>query len=322
MDFKKIFEAFPPPVFLSMPFSGMSISDSAIRLIKFNQKNKRLNIEKFAEKTLSPGIISGGQINNTQELINIVTEIKNSLKIDYVKVSLPEEKGYLFTGKLPKVPVSEVKSGVESKMEENVPVPPGELIFDYKVMENAEKDRLDIVVSSLPISVVDNYVEVMQGAGLKMLSLEIESQAVARALLKKDNQETVLLIHFGVGKVGLYVVVNRLVHFTSTVQLKSSGSDSLDQLCQEIKRLFSYWHSLKENLGREDRKISEIILSGENISEEISSYISTYNIVKVTQGNVWTNVLDIEESVPEINFSDSLKYAAAIGLALPSKYLI
>lgn len=321
MNLKAIFEAFPPPKFLDIPYSGLAVSDSAIRVLKFGKKNKKLFIEKYAERPLPVGVITNGQINNSDEVVKALSEVKSDLKLDYIKVSLPEEKGYLFTAKIPKVSVSELKSAIESKMEENVPVSPGELIFDYKVTENIDKDRLDIIVSSLPISVVDTYIEVVQKAELKMISLEIESQAISRALLKPDSKDTNLLVHFGLGKVSSYIVVNRSVHFTSTTPLKGTGSDSLDQLSQDIKRLFGYWHSLKENVGREDRKVSQVILSGENISDDIVSYISTHNQIKVSIGNVWTNVFDIEESVPEINFKDSLRYVMAVGLALPTKVL-
>lgn len=319
---KSIFESFPPPGFLNIPFSGMSISDSAVRVIKFKKSNKRLSIEKYSEKYLTQGTITGGQINNKEELIKVITEIKNDLGLDYVKVSLSEEKGYLFTTKIPLVEEIDIKSAIESKIEENVPVPPGELIFDFKIKENKEKDRLDVVVSALPISVVETYVEVIQNAGLEMLSLEIESQAIARTLIEPHDKKTVLIIHFGQGKAGLYVVVNRVVHFTSTIQFRSDSAESADQLSQEIKRLYAYWHTLKENVGREERKISEIIVCGESVSENTISYISTHNQTKVSLGNVWTNVLNVDEKVPEIAFADSLKFTASVGLALPSKSLI
>ncbi|MFZ2522988.1 MAG: hypothetical protein WAW92_01220, partial [Minisyncoccia bacterium] len=263
-----------------------------------------------------------GLINDTEEIKKVLIDIKNDLRLEFVKVSLPEERGYLFTAKIPIVSRKEVKNAIEAKMEENVPVPPGELIFDYKIKENIEKERLDIVVSSLPISVVDSYVESIQGSGLKMLSLQIESQAIASSLIKEGSNETVLIIHHNQGKVSLYVVVGRIVHFTSTIQLKGNGSDGLDQLSQEVKRLFSYWHLLKENVDRDDRKISEIILSGEGAKEEVVSHLSANNHTKTSLGNVWSNIFNLEETVPEINFNDSLKYAPAIGLALPEKTLI
>ena len=322
MNLIKIFDAFPTPKFLSIPYAGLSISDNAVRSIKFGKKGSKLYVEKFAKKILAPGVITSGEVNNKDELINAIESIKKELNLEYVKVSLPEEKGYLFTAKIPVVPEAEVKSAIEAKMEENVPISPAELIFNYKITPNLEKERLDIVVSTLPISVVDTYVDVIEKSGLKMISLEIESQAIARALVKPDDKETLLIVHFGLGKVSLYVVSERVVHFTSTVPLKSDSSEGLDVLSQEIKRLFAYWHTLKMNIGREDRKLEGIVVCGENIKDNIVSYLSSRAEVKVSLGNVWTNVLNVEESVPEITFNDSLEYVASVGLALPSNTLI
>ncbi len=322
MIFNKIFDAFPTPKFLGIPYAGLSISDYAVRAMKFDKKGGKLIIEKYSEKLLPPGVISSGKVNNKEELTHIIELLKNELKLDYVKVSLPEEEGYLFTAKIPMVKQNEVKSTIEAKIEENIPVPTAELIFNYKITPNPQKERLDIVVSALPISVVDTYIEIIHGAGLRMVSLEIEPQAVARALIKRKNKDTLLIVHFGLGKASLYVVSERVVHFTSTIPLKGDSTESLDMLSQEIKRLFTYWHTLKMNIGREDRKLEEVLLCGENIKESFTSYFSSHVEVKVSFGNVWTNVMNVEEGVPEINFNDSLKYVASVGLALPTNVLI
>ena len=201
----KIFEAFPTPKFLDVPFAGLSISDSAVRCIQFGRRGAGLYIEKYAEKNVPPGVITSGQVNNKDELVEILKTLKKDLNLNYVKISLPEEKAYLFTAKIPVVREDEVKSAIESKIEENVPVPPGELTFDYKLVPHLEKQHLDVVVSTFQISVVDSYVEIAENASLSLLSMEIESQAITRALLPVDNLGTVLVVHFGKEKVGLYV---------------------------------------------------------------------------------------------------------------------
>ena len=310
MNLKKIFQAFPPPKFLDIPFAGLSIHDSAVRLIKFGKKDEKLFIEKYAEKALPPGAINSGEVNNKEELIHVLETLKKEHGLDYVKVSMPEEKAYLFAAKIPKVGDGEIKSAVESKIEENVPVPPGELIFDYRVVDSSQSDILHVVVSNLPISVVDKYVEIVNLAGLTPLSLEIESQAIARALISPDSTDTVLIVNFGADKVGLYVASSRVIHFTSTIQTKGNVAADQEFLLHEIKKLYTYWHTLKDNVDNPSKKIQEIIICGENIPDE------------VVLGNVWTNAFDVNADIPTITFNDSLKYVTAVGLALPTKTLI
>lgn len=322
MVFNKIFDIFPPPKFLSPPFAGISISDTFIRCVKFGRKEGKLFIEKYAEREINPGFITSGQINNKEEVVKILMALKKDLNLDYVKISLPEEKAYLFTAKIPIVKQNEVRSAIESKIEENVPVSPSELTFDYKLIDHRKEDHLDVVVSVLPTNIVDAYVNLSESAGLSLLSLEIESQATARSLLTSNNSGVVLIVNFDIGKVGLYVIRDSVVHFTSTVLLKDKASSSFDFLSQEIKKLYVYWHTLKENLNKEDRKIKEIIICGEDFGDNAVQYFTTQNQTKSSLGNVWTNALDVNNTVPPISFKDSLRFAVSAGLALPQDILI
>ncbi|MFA5888899.1 MAG: pilus assembly protein PilM [Candidatus Paceibacterota bacterium] len=325
MNLKRISNIFPSPRFLSLPFAGLSISDSAIHCVQFSGGKKPLHIEKYTERALPADVIVSGQINDKEALVDILKVLKKDLKLGRVKVSLPEEKAYLFTAKIPRVTQEEIRSAIESKMEENVPVSPNELTFDYKIIDRSQKEYLIVSVSTLPITLVDLYVEIFEKAELPLLSLEIESQAIARSLLRRENPEnldTVLIVNFGPEKVGLYVVVDRVVHFTSTVSIKGESSKALDFLSQEIKRLYVYWHTLKQNAGRPEKKINQIIVCGEGFKDEIVSYLSTSSQTPTVLGNVWTNAFDVNTEVPEILFTDSLRYATSVGLALPSSILI
>lgn len=320
--FNKRLSYFPPPKFLDIPFAGLYISDIAIHCIKFVRKGKEYKIEKYIEKPIPSGVLTSGQVNNKEVFVSLLKDLSKELDLNYVKVSLPEEKAYLFTAKIPIVSQNEIRDAIEKKIEENVPVPPGELLYDYKFVDYATKDYLGIVVSALPISVIETYVDVVSSAGLSILSLEIESQAISRALLSPSQTETVLIIHFGIEKVGLYVVSDRIVHFTSTINTKGEGKNNPDFLSHEIKKLEKYWSGLKENVDKPEKKINSIIVCGEKFPDSLVSYLSTNNQMKVLVGNVWTNAFDINTTVPDISFVDSLKYAGAIGLALPSDILI
>ncbi len=320
--FGKLFDAFPPPKFLDLPFFGLHISDLSIRAIKFTKGDDMLVIEKYKSVPIPPRIITSGQIENKEELIKILQELKKDLGIVYARVSLPEEKAYLFTAKIPIVKEVEVRSAIESKIEENVPVSPTELVFDYKLFDHRQKDHLDVVVSTLPIAIVDQYVEILEAADISPLSLEIESQAIVRSLIQPDTASTTLIVNFSPEKVGLYVESYRVIRFTSTIPTKGEVASNPSFLLQEIKKLFTYWHTLKENVDKPKFKISQVIICGESFDESIVSYLSSHLETPVLLGNVWVNAFDINSFVPSIEFNESLKYAGAIGLALPDDILI
>ncbi len=321
--YKKILDAFPPPNFLNIPYVGISISDSFVRSIKFGRNNRSLFVEKFSEKAIPRGIVEGGRINDTEGLVKILKEIKKEMNAKYARVSLPEEKAYLFETEIPHVVKEEIRSTIEFKIEENVPLKVAEVDFDYVITEqNRQTGNLTVVVSALPAKAVDAYAEAVSKAGISLLSLEIVSQAVARALLPYGTREANLILHFGLDKVGLYVVSSGIVSFTSTVSTKGENLSNRNFLLGEIKRVCGYWDTLKENEGKKEKQIQRIVICGEGIESDLVSYLTANQKVSVVLGNVWQNAFDVNDVVPPISFTDSIKFAPAIGLALPEEILI
>jgi hypothetical protein len=284
-------------------------------------------LEKYIEKPLPRGLVTYGIINDTDQLADILKSLKKELNIKYARVSLPEEKAYIFKTTIPLVSKKEVRSTIEFKLEENVPLPTNEIIFDYIVTNPfSYTDSLEVVVSALPIKIVDLYVESLQKAGIPILSLEAKAQAIARSILPKFSEGTFIIAHFNLEKAGLYVVNNNVVHFTSTIMLEGESKDNPAFLSNEIKKLEAYWVSVKESGNKkgnkEEKQIDQIIICGENFGDSMVPYLSTHHKVPVGLGNVWINVFDLDNSVPSIPFEDSLKYAPAIGLAMPMDILI
>src|SRR5438046_1017103 len=103
MRLAKIFDYLPPPKFLDIPFAGLSISDSYIRCIKFSKKEGGLFIEKYSERKIAHDVVTSGEINDKEEFIKVLKVIKEDLNLKYVKISIPEEKAYLFNTKIPVV---------------------------------------------------------------------------------------------------------------------------------------------------------------------------------------------------------------------------
>lgn len=89
----------------------------------------------------------------------------------------------------------------------------------------------------------------------------------------------------------------------------------------ETQRVMVYWQSFQDKIkssGDNVSMIKKIIFSGHDaLLPGLKEYFSTSLNVEVEVANVWQNVLDLKEIVPDIKFNDSLDFATAIGLALP-----
>ena len=320
---KRLLTFFPPPEFLNTPYAGLSMSDKHIRAIQFERGvGGHLQIKKYAELPLPAGAITGGRVNNKEQIVSVLQDLKKQTHIEYVRVSIPEEKAYLFEIEIPLVDPHEVRSAIEFKIEENVPWPADKVVFDYIVTEkNIEKSHIKAIVSALPSKFVDIYMSLFSSSDLTPFVFEIESQSIARALLDPHDTDTSLIAHFQRDKIGICVVSKGIVRFTSTFNPTESWYDNPATVTAEIKKVVSYWISNRSGEG-DEKLIQKVFVSGDFVDDSIVSYLSSTLKIETRLGNVWKNVLDVNQSLPDISFLDSLKYAPAVGLALPAESLI
>lgn len=93
-------------------------------------------------------------------------------------------------------------------------------------------------------------------------------------------------------------------------------------LKDEINRIYTYWESYRDK-NKGDviiAPISRIVLSGRDAAlAGFREYIGLSMKTDVELANVWTNVVSFDEAIPPIEYSDSLNFGTAIGLALPKQ---
>ncbi|MEK7614470.1 MAG: pilus assembly protein PilM [Patescibacteria group bacterium] len=349
---------FPTPRFLKIPAVGLDISDQAVRFIELLPGGANYTIGRFGEKKIPVGVIESGKIKDAVGLKKVLSSLRAEYKIDFVGISVSEEQTYLARMSLPRLKRSDIRGSIELQIEEHIPLKVGETVFDYEIISENE-NGYDIEVSALPLALAENYFSLFEDTGLTPLVFEIEAQAMARAILRKGDVSTHMIIDFGETRTGLSIVSGGVVMFTSTLDI---GGRSLDIAVQkslnispkeaerkkkehgflkdpkekelffalmqpisvlkdEINKHFVYWHTHLEFGEHERKKIDNIILcGGDSNLLGFSDYLSANLKVPVELANVWTNVCSFDLDIPQITFNDSLHYATSVGLALGGVY--
>jgi type IV pilus assembly protein PilM len=345
---------FPIPSFLSSPSFGLDISEESIKFVELLENKNGIELGRYGEREIPPGIIESGKIKNLKKMEEILIALKKDEKINTVRVSLPEEQVYLFRINLGKEGLEDIREGIEFSLEENIPIPAQDVVFDYEILDENDKS-LYIQVAAIPKNVVDNYLSVFENSGIAVSFLEMEAQAIARAVIKKGDQETYMIVDFGKRRTGISVFSKGNLMFTSTIdvggvvltnviqksfkisfeeaekmkQKYGLGRDSekkemfsvllngVSVLRDEISRHLLFWNTSKNEEGRSHSLIKKIILcGGDSNLVGLPEYISVSMKIKVETANVWVNINDREKYIPDMNFEQSLSYATSIGLAL------
>ena len=353
MQRSKFYQFFPPPRFLQMPAVGLDISDVSMRFAELLETRHGLVIGRFAERTIPRGIIESGEVKKPVDLRAILNDLKKEYDLEFVSVSLPEEKAYLFDLHLPKMKYSEIRGSIELSLEEYVPLKAAEALFDYEIEQETDT-AIHVSVSAIPRTLVDGYLEAFLGTGITPVAFEVEAQSIARSIVPKGDKSAYMIVDFGKTRTGLTIASNGFVQFTSTIPTGgrlltesiaknlSISFDEAEKIKQEkgvsgfidneelslalmstisilrdaVNKHCVYWQS-HDDAGKKREPIQKIYLcGGDSNLAGFTDYLATGLSVPIELAQVMVNVNSLDQYVPEINFNDSLRYTTAIGLAL------
>jgi len=352
------FKFFPLPNFLAAPSFGLDISDESLKFVELIKTRHGLKVGRYGERAIPPGVIISGKITDSRQMKEILSILRKEEGIKSVRVSLPEEQVYLFQLRLGKTGLRNIKEGIELALEEHVPIPAEDAIFDYDLVQESAQS-LEVQVAAIPKNVIENYLLIFKHSQISVQSFELEAQAISRAVIKQDDMETYMIVDFGKKRTGIFIVSRGIVMFTSTLdvggvmltnviqksfnvsfaeaekmkreyglqrnaanqEIFSVLLNSISVLRDAVVKHFLYWHTHKDEEGKNNPPIKKIILcGGDSNLIGLADYISVSLKTSVEMGNVWTNTNNPENYIPEMNFKQALSFSTALGLALSNFY--
>lgn len=349
---KKIINLFPTSF-------GLDLSDLSIKAVWLERVGNHEAIASYGSVPLPPGAISDGEILDAEVVktaIKTLLEKSGPKKITTKKVicSLPETKAFLRIITLPRMKPDEVKEAIKWEIEANIPLTLDQVYYDWQVLDlnlTAEKEKMSVLVVAVSRSNVDQFQEVLEGAGLEPLGLETESIAEARSLLlENDDKRTTLIVDIGDRRSSFLVAIGNSPCFTSSVPLSSQMmTDAISKSLQisfdqaetmkikhglgslaEKSPTFLACEPILESIAIEIEKSLDFFLTNFPLVDKIDHIIfcgggsNMHGLLPymakrlgrpVEAGNPWVN-LRLGKRLPLIDRDHSVQYSTAIGLAL------
>jgi type IV pilus assembly protein PilM len=341
------------PNYLSMPAVGIEISNRSIKYVEFTKRYGVLNLEDFGEASISSGIIENGSIIKKDDLIKILSDLKTNFSSNFVRLSIPEEKVYIFNTKIPSMKDSEIRQALEFRIEENVPLKLDEVIFEYDILG---KEGGEILLNVFVVSkeIILGYTDVLILSGLCPVAFDVESIVVAKTIIedkknsiilniKEDSSILSAVIHGVVHSTLIIPVGESLVKeglskvksiknldfnksglfYSPEISLNTDVSDALLNVFSifkdEVEKFNDFYISQTKDKISGFNGFDSIILCGKSaILSGFTKHINQDLNIKVEVANPWIHVFDVNDKIPSLKFEESLGYISAIGSSLMS----
>ncbi|HLC38948.1 MAG TPA: type IV pilus assembly protein PilM [Patescibacteria group bacterium] len=265
---------------------------------------------------------------------------------------LPESKVFTKIIQIPKMTDEELAVAVPTEAARHIPIPQNELYLDWFSLGPASQNSLNVLIVAAPRYLVDNYFKIFKSIGIDLIALETKPIAAARAIAKKGEQGTFLILDIGAAAIGISIYDVDSIKFTYTVPhggntLTKSLANSLkitDVEAEKLKRETGFKKDPKLNLiaamspvindvieeinnaikfyetrTKPARKISEIRLCGGGaLTPEIATYLTETTGKKTNIANPFVNIASRTwRKMPQ---EQILRLTTAAGLALRDQY--
>lgn len=346
---------FPTPSYLAMNSFAIDISDQSIKYGELVPTASGLRLGRYGKEKISEGIVVSGMIEKPDELVKILKSLKEREKMHFIRVSLPEEQMYLFSLHLPKTNAKDIRDTILLQIEEHIPLKASDVVFDYDIVLEKEASTV-VEVVAMASNTVDGYLSIFDRAGLVPLSFELEAQAITRAVIPAGDMDPVMVVDFGDSRTGVSISNNGRVCLTTTLSFggldltkmiaknfslsfeeaqRMKHEYGLDKvvdaekifpailngisvLRDELNKQLFYWDTHDHDKDEKtQQKISRIVLCGGDANlAGLSEYLELSMKIKVENANVWVNILNTKDVVPEMTLEESLSYATVVGLTL------
>ncbi len=314
---KWLIDAFPAPKYLTMPAVAIDISPNSVKYLEGKYASKGCLPQKFNEIFLEKGTIEDGSVKDVEAFTKALKKLQRKNKYKFAFVSIPENALYLYTMRLKGLPShSSIAQQIEFAFSEHVPIALKDAVYDYSIIDTAH-NVTTISVTVAPVNLITTYEQVLNDAGFLVRSIELEAYAISRAAVSNSvRHHTEMIVDVGYERAGVIVVKNGLPIFTATVQ---GGSKNPQMIIEECKKQYTFWDTRTDSKGRRIERISNVTLCGGGASKNLKELLSNTLGKKVVMANVWQNLFDIDDYIPEIDAKESLSMTTLAGLLLNNK---
>ncbi len=263
------YKFFPVPKYMEMHAMGFDLSEVSIRFAELVPRGSGLDLGNYGEYPLPPGTLSLGRVQNPDAFRDILRKVKKEHRVNFARISLPESYAYHVEMEIAKVKKKELRESIELQLEEYVPLKAAEVFFDYDIAKIAPQrsDSLTAIVSVIPKDIALSYIDVFASAGITIISMDVDANAVARAVIPEGDPDTFMIVDLGRVKTGVYVASRGFVRFSSEIEI--GGKTVVSAIEKNVGCSTEEAQALKESCY------------GENFSEETMSEAVKKSLVAV-----------------------------------------
>lgn len=161
---------------------GIDLTSREIRIVQLSGGRAGVTLEKFAIGPIPPGAIQGGRINDPGKLSDAIRDLLKGNRFSAKKCILGISGKYGVTRMitLPKMTMAQTRDAIMLQLNQYVPFPPHDALYDFKVMRELKEEgttQNEILLAATRRSSVQPFINLLKRAGLTVIGIKLTTLA-------------------------------------------------------------------------------------------------------------------------------------------------
>ncbi|HNW83364.1 MAG TPA: type IV pilus assembly protein PilM [bacterium] len=227
---------------------GLDLGSYLIKAARIQKKRGKYYLKKFGFIPIPLNTVVDGSIMNTYEMNDAIKTLlaRERLKEKYCSICIAGHGIINRTINVPKVGAEEFYNALKVEAETHIPHDIKEIYFDGLKTDIVEDGRDRVILIAARKDLVGDFIQVVSDAGVKPMSVEIDSTALANIFevnYPEEKDNTIAILNIGASKINVVIISNGNVRFFRDVL--TGGNYITEEITRRLKVSFQQAESLK-----------------------------------------------------------------------------
>ncbi len=269
---------------------GLDIGSHAIKLIQLKRTKRGYSLVNFGSMPLPPEAIIDGALMNSTVIVNTIRELLQTRKIRQKEAGIAISGHSVIIKKitLPTMTKEELDESIQWEAEQHIPFDINDVNIDVQVLtpQANEQGQMDVLLVAAKKDMINDYVAVVQEAGLTPLIVDVAAFCVENAFeanYEVPSAETVVLINIGASVININVIASGVSAFTRDISM--GGNQFTEEIQKQLNVSYDEAEALKLGGGSAadadsvvPQEVERVIASvSETLASEIQRSLDFYS---------------------------------------------
>lgn len=245
-------------MFFSKQLLGLDLGSYLLKAVRLSKSRGKYHLKKFGIIPIPVNTVVDGSIMNTYEMNDAIKTLlaKERLKDKYCAISIAGHGVISRIISVPKVTSEEFAKVLRVEAETHIPHDINEIYFDGIKTNISEENKERVILIAARQDLVGDFIQVVNDAGVKPMSVEIDSSALANIFeinYPEEKESTIAFLNIGASKINVVIISKGSLSFFRDVP--TGGNYITEEITKRLKVSFQQAESLKSGEHNADDSI-------------------------------------------------------------------